>query len=166
MADGKCIHLRRNGVFSSPNEQTHSGDMNRENQLSAVCGGLQANRCVRTGREPRSENKSTSSCGEVAGSGTAADGPIVSASQSGTPARIHEALSSVENHLESRVLVLYTGGTIGMVRNEAGGNVFRISKHHLMRQARWAYLGVIDNRSTSLWLPLAVALLSLPLDHS
>ena len=28
------------------------------------------------------------------------------------------------NNPEGRVLVLYTGGTIGMVRNETGGNVY------------------------------------------
>ena len=135
MVDGNCTNLPRNGCNgSTPNGQIccHSGDMNlEETHSSAVCGGLQAIRCIHEGREPRSENKSTSPCSAAEGSGTGGDGPIGSASQSGTSVRIHEALSSVENHLESRVLVLYTGGTIGMVRNEAGGKIFRISKHRL-----------------------------------
>lgn len=31
---------------------------------------------------------------------------------------------AIESVRESRVLVLYTGGTIGMIRNEDGGNTF------------------------------------------
>lgn len=36
---------------------------------------------------------------------------------------------AIESVRESRVLVLYTGGTIGMIRNEDGGNTFLFLFH-------------------------------------
>lgn len=67
---------------------------------------------------------------------------------------------TIENVQDGRVLVLYTGGTIGMVRNENGGTFksplcstlfkIKVPRGLLVYSSDWLFLIVLANRKLSL----------------